>query len=240
MYLPWIRHIYVVTNGVFPCWLKETGKIRFVRHDDIFPNRSHLPTYNSEAIETNLHRIPGLSEYFIYANDDFLFAKPLSFDHFFGGTPLVPRDVHNMCNDAHCPVPLSVSCIQGAWQSSTWTLEAASASKCRVRLVSPITRIFQHVRSSTCSTTFQAGVAHHLNYISCTSASGAYPCVRRNSTVRELVSSLMKDSPSFVVINDNFTEDSRGFSHISTRLRAAQDIIWHTASEFEDDAGCIA
>ena len=91
MFLPWIRTIFVVTNGVFPCWLKETGKIRFVRHEDIFPDRSHLPTYNSEAIEVNLHRIPGLSELFIYANDDFLFAKPISRDHFFGGSPLAPR-----------------------------------------------------------------------------------------------------------------------------------------------------
>ena len=128
MFLPWVRTIFVVTNGVFPCWLKETGKIRFVRHEDIFPDHSHLPTFHSQAIEVNLHRIPGLSELFIYANDDFLFAKPISRDHFFGGTPLAPRrhtarvlkgtaavqprqQIPEATVSKHCPHALSISCI---------------------------------------------------------------------------------------------------------------------------------
>ncbi len=42
---------------------------------EIFPNRSHLPTYSSPAIEAHLHRIPGLSQNFIYLNDDVMFGE---------------------------------------------------------------------------------------------------------------------------------------------------------------------
>ena len=44
-----------------------------IDHVQIFPNASHLPTFNSRAIESHLHRIPGLSENFLYFNDDWLF-----------------------------------------------------------------------------------------------------------------------------------------------------------------------
>ncbi len=48
-----------------------------VSHEDIFPDPSHLPTYSSPAIETNLHRIPGLSKRFIYMNDDVMFGDKI-------------------------------------------------------------------------------------------------------------------------------------------------------------------
>ena len=48
-----------------------------VTHEEVFKYKSHLPTLNSAAIETNLHRIPGLSEHFIYMNDDFFLGKPI-------------------------------------------------------------------------------------------------------------------------------------------------------------------
>ena len=41
-----------------------------VTHDEIFVNKSHLPVFSSPAIETHLHRIPGVARYFIYFNDD--------------------------------------------------------------------------------------------------------------------------------------------------------------------------
>lgn len=39
-------------------------------HQEIFENRSHLPTFSSPAIESNIYRIPGLSDKFLYFNDD--------------------------------------------------------------------------------------------------------------------------------------------------------------------------
>jgi len=77
--LPWFRHLHLVTNGQVPAWLDTSHpKLRLVRHEEIFPDRSHLPTFNSNAIELNLHHIPGLSRQFIYFNDDLFVGRALT------------------------------------------------------------------------------------------------------------------------------------------------------------------
>ena len=75
---PWVRRVYLVTNGQVPCWLDlDHPRISLVTHAEIFPNKSHLPTFSSPAIETHLHRIPGLSSRFLYLNDDLLLGQPV-------------------------------------------------------------------------------------------------------------------------------------------------------------------
>jgi len=49
-----------------------------VTHDEIFVNKSHLPTFSSPAIEAHIHRIPGLANRFIYLNDDVMFGKEVT------------------------------------------------------------------------------------------------------------------------------------------------------------------
>lgn len=84
LYAPWIRHVYIVTDGQRPEWLREdTDWISIVDHRDIAPAGSALPTFNSQAIETNLHRIEGLSEHFLYFNDDMFLSSPVPPDLFF-------------------------------------------------------------------------------------------------------------------------------------------------------------
>jgi hypothetical protein len=68
---PWVRKIFIVTDNQVPNWLNlENDRISIVTHEDIFVNKSHLPVFSSPAIESHLHRIPGLSKKFIYFNDD--------------------------------------------------------------------------------------------------------------------------------------------------------------------------
>lgn len=70
-YAPWIRHVFVVTDGQVPSWLNlECPKIQIVKHADIFEYKEHLPVFSSPAIEWNLDNIPGLSDFFLYFNDD--------------------------------------------------------------------------------------------------------------------------------------------------------------------------
>ncbi len=70
-YAPWICNVYLITNGQIPEWLNDThGRLKIVRHEELFTNRDDLPTFNSHAIESHLHRIPGLSEHYLYFNDD--------------------------------------------------------------------------------------------------------------------------------------------------------------------------
>jgi len=76
-YAPWIRHVYLVTDNQVPNWLDTSNpRITVVPHEDIFPNKSHLPVFSSPSIEAHLHRIPGLSERFAYFNDDVFLGAP--------------------------------------------------------------------------------------------------------------------------------------------------------------------
>lgn len=81
---PWINHIYIVTGfGQVPKWLDtKHPKITMVPHEKIFP-KGALPTFNSEAIEHSVLNIPGLSEYFLYGNDDMMIGQPVAPDYFF-------------------------------------------------------------------------------------------------------------------------------------------------------------
>ena len=82
-YAPWVRNIFVVSNCEMPVVLKGDSHVSWVAHEDIFPDTSVLPNFNSRAIETNLHHIEGLSEHFLYFNDDFFLCRPVSRDDFF-------------------------------------------------------------------------------------------------------------------------------------------------------------
>lgn len=88
--LPWIRRIYIVTDGLAPCWISDP-KVKFVTHKEIWPSEKAgaLPTFASTAIESYLHRIPGLTEHFIKMDDDLIFLKPLAPTDLFAtdGTP---------------------------------------------------------------------------------------------------------------------------------------------------------
>ncbi|TAP27131.1 stealth conserved region 3 domain-containing protein [Arthrobacter sp. S41] len=88
MNMPWIRNIYLVTAGQVPSWLNtENTKIKLVSHAEIFDTPEEcLPTFNSHAIETQLANIEGLSEHFIYVNDDIFFGRPMSPNVFFTGS----------------------------------------------------------------------------------------------------------------------------------------------------------
>lgn len=81
-FMPWVRHIHIVTADQRPAWLGAHPRIRLVSHRDLI-DPAHLPTFNSHVIEAHLHRIPGLSEHFIYFNDDVIAARPLPPGHFF-------------------------------------------------------------------------------------------------------------------------------------------------------------
>lgn len=77
-YAPYVRRIHIVTDAQCPEWLDVSHpKINLVDHKDII-DPQYLPNFNSDAIESCLWKIPGLSERFIYLNDDMLLMAPTS------------------------------------------------------------------------------------------------------------------------------------------------------------------
>jgi hypothetical protein len=84
MFAPWIRNIYLVSVTGCPDWLNiDDPRLKIVTHEEIFKKPEYLPTFNSYAIESQIHRIPGLSERFIFFNDDMFFGAPVEVSDFF-------------------------------------------------------------------------------------------------------------------------------------------------------------
>jgi len=72
-----------VTAGQVPDWLDTAHPdVRVVDHREILPAEV-LPTFNSHAIETALHRVPDLAEHFVYLNDDVFLGRPVRPETFF-------------------------------------------------------------------------------------------------------------------------------------------------------------
>ena len=82
-YTPWVNRIHFVTWGHLPPFLNtDDPRLHIVKHRDFIPAQ-YLPTFNSHAIEMNIHRIPGLSEHFVYFNDDMFLLRPMQQEAFF-------------------------------------------------------------------------------------------------------------------------------------------------------------
>lgn len=83
LFAPWIRNIYIVTDSPRPQWLDEHPRVTLLRSEQFFTDMSVLPTHNSHAVESQLHNIEGLSEHFLYSNDDMFFGRAVSPQMFF-------------------------------------------------------------------------------------------------------------------------------------------------------------
>ena len=82
-FAPWVNKIYFVTYGHLPKWLNtDNPKLVIVKHEDFIP-AEYLPTFNSYTIEFFFHKIKGLSDRFVYFNDDMFIINTLSQDRFF-------------------------------------------------------------------------------------------------------------------------------------------------------------
>lgn len=90
-FAPWVRKIHFVTCGQKPDWLNpDHPKLNLVNHEDYIP-KQFLPLFNSKVIEYYMHRIPGLSDHFVYFNDDFFITSPLPRERFFHNG--LPQDI---------------------------------------------------------------------------------------------------------------------------------------------------
>lgn len=83
LFAPWLRNIFIVTDSPRPGWLAEHPRVTLLRSEDFFADTSVLPTHNSHAVESQLHNIRELGEYFLYSNDDMFFGRAVWPETFF-------------------------------------------------------------------------------------------------------------------------------------------------------------
>ena len=96
LYAPWIRKIFIVTDDQQPEWLNTNHpKINIINHSEILVKEA-IPCFNAIVIEHFIHKIAGLSEYFLFANDDMFINKPVAPHDFFDNTgkPII-RAIYN-------------------------------------------------------------------------------------------------------------------------------------------------
>ncbi len=84
-HMPFIDRIFllVARDSQVPSWVNR-DTVRVVLHEEIIPGE-HLPTFNSSMIEMFLHRIPDISEKYLYFNDDMFPVAKCSEEDFFDG-----------------------------------------------------------------------------------------------------------------------------------------------------------
>ena len=67
-----------------PAWLDTAHpRVTVVSHREVFGEAGRLPTFNSHAVESRLHHIPGLAEHFLYLHDDMFLGRTLPPTAFF-------------------------------------------------------------------------------------------------------------------------------------------------------------
>ena len=90
LFASWVHKIYLVTDSQIPCWLDISNKkVKVIDHKDII-DKKYLPLFNSDAIELNIDKIEGLSNNFVYFNDDTLLNRTVQKNDFF--VKGLPRD----------------------------------------------------------------------------------------------------------------------------------------------------
>jgi hypothetical protein len=79
-----VNKIFILMNSAKqPSWIKDNSKIIIVEHSETFPSEKYLPNTNSNAIETTIANIHGLSNHYIYFNDDIFLGRKVKYTDFF-------------------------------------------------------------------------------------------------------------------------------------------------------------
>ena len=81
-YASWVNRIFIITDNQVPEGISDNPKIELIDHSDFIDDK-FLPTFNSNAIELNIHHIEKLSEHFVLFNDDMILNNKVEPDDFF-------------------------------------------------------------------------------------------------------------------------------------------------------------
>lgn len=103
--MPWIGvvHLLVASESQVPSWINR-NTVHVITHDE-FIDKEFLPTFNSSTIEMFLPKIRGLSERFIYGNDDFYYVYTLKDKFYFEGDKVkVKIEPHPIMEGEEIPI----------------------------------------------------------------------------------------------------------------------------------------
>lgn len=94
--MPWINMVFLITYGHVPDFLNiDNTRLKLIRHGEYIPEE-YLPTFNSNTIEMNIHRIQDLSENFILFSDDVFPLLPIDEGYYFQDNMVCDEAVENI------------------------------------------------------------------------------------------------------------------------------------------------
>jgi hypothetical protein len=238
--IPWVRNVYLVTNGVIPSWINTSSpKLKLIQHLDIWPvdfAGRDLPVFNSQAIEVHLHRIPGLSERFLYFNDDMFVGHPLERSFFFAGDgrPLMhveEKKQAGVCSalipgftwGVHMAYAQTVSLIREIQARWPGHFSDISAARCRGDIPVEHSPFFHYQWYALQS---NQGIGH---------AGGNFAWLSCGKRLEEWCQKQLLNPPDMGCINDGFElTDARNFEREQRTLLAFMKNMSHDkASTFE-------
>ena len=88
-YASFVRKIFIVSDSQIPKFsgiedLLRKNKVKIVDHKEIFRgHEEYLPTFNPRSIDALLYRIEGLSDRFVYFNDDIFLTNKIKEEDWF-------------------------------------------------------------------------------------------------------------------------------------------------------------
>eukprot|EP00033_Pygsuia_biforma_P002743 GCRY01003027.1.p1 GENE.GCRY01003027.1~~GCRY01003027.1.p1 ORF type:complete len:457 (+),score=53.41 GCRY01003027.1:111-1373(+) len=86
-HMPWHKgRVILVTPNQTPEWLNTSNpRVLVYNQDDLFPDKNDTPTFSSSAMSQWLHRIPNLTNYFMYMNDDYMLGRDVKITDLMAG-----------------------------------------------------------------------------------------------------------------------------------------------------------
>lgn len=113
----WVNKIYLLVNGPpkWPSWLTTQAKekIEVVDRCKLFDKADDCPTSNTAACQSVMHRVPGLSEHFVYMEDDWILPRCTAPSDFFTaeGKPLI------LAEGAETQMPIYATHPREPWEA---------------------------------------------------------------------------------------------------------------------------
>ncbi|MDR2636479.1 MAG: hypothetical protein LBB95_01320 [Mycoplasmataceae bacterium] len=123
-YIPWVNNIYIVTDKQCPSQLNlKNKKIHIIDQSIILPDKNK-PCFNTASLEASFYKIPGISEYFLLASDDYFVGKKLDKSYFFTKTGKPIYSVHwtHFSGSNKYNVEILASSVAGMNLFSPWAL----------------------------------------------------------------------------------------------------------------------
>ena len=118
-FFPQHGHVYIVTDGQRPAWLRPAPGVSVIDHRALLPATA-LPVFDSGHIESYLHHIPGLSERFIYLNDDVFFGAPFDPALWFSSRGVALYKEAGLLPDYAGPQPHESALVNASLLSRAW------------------------------------------------------------------------------------------------------------------------